>query len=334
MGGTNVDYGLAVTVDRDGDAYAVGTFVGRATFGGIRLEGEGRNTGFIAKIAPQGDVVWANAFGGPYSIEIGGVGVDPAGFVYVTGSFLMEADFGTNHLVAPGTPLPFSTATDVFLVKYDANGGLIWARNYGGSDIEYGRGLSVSDSGAVYLAGSYRKFAVLDNMSLPGTGLDHVWVAKLNGDGDAQWAAGAGSGALLYPNPKVTSDAQGNVYVAGGFLRSIDFPANTVQLTVTNRYCVTNQVVVSEPVVLTNLVCVTNLDVIPPRLECTNQYVVTNYYSVSNYVTCTNLVVVSNVTEYVHLEGGDRRGMFLAKYDSSGRFLWARKGGVAKATCM
>src|SRR3990170_2655498 len=101
--------------------------------------------------AADGDLVWARQLGGIGSDDGFGVAVDGSGAVYVTGRFNGTADFdpggGTLNLTSAG-------AADVFVWKLDAAGGLVWARQLGGTDNDYGSGITVDGSGTVYVTGT------------------------------------------------------------------------------------------------------------------------------------------------------------------------------------
>jgi hypothetical protein len=58
-------------------------------------------------------------------------------------------DFGAGPLVSKGNK-------DVFALKLDARGGLVWAQSFGDHDHDQGRGVAIDDSGAAIIVGIYR----------------------------------------------------------------------------------------------------------------------------------------------------------------------------------
>ena len=78
----------------------------------------------VAKYSPQGKLIWAGTFGGPDSQFLRNtIAVDGAGNVFIAGDY---ANATTNF---GGTTLP--PLRNLFLVKIDAAGSVVWARGYG-----------------------------------------------------------------------------------------------------------------------------------------------------------------------------------------------------------
>ena len=81
------------------------------------------------------------------------VATDAAGNVFVVGFFSSDTiNFGTNSLVNIGV-LP--NVPDIFIVKYDATGNVVWAKKTGGIFGDRGYGIATDASGNVFVTGSY-----------------------------------------------------------------------------------------------------------------------------------------------------------------------------------
>src|SRR3972149_7740367 len=94
---------------------------------------------------------WAKSAGQTGTEAGASTAIDGNGNVYVTGSFTsVTLTFGTNSLVNASA----STA-DVFIVKYDATGNVLWAKNFGGVDGDLGNSVTVDANDNVYLTGWY-----------------------------------------------------------------------------------------------------------------------------------------------------------------------------------
>src|SRR5437870_1696531 len=77
-GSANI-YGTSITIDLNGNVYAVGDFVGYPSFGGITLNGTAGI--FIIKYDSNGNVLWAKSnSGGSYCFS-SGISTDAAGNV-------------------------------------------------------------------------------------------------------------------------------------------------------------------------------------------------------------------------------------------------------------
>lgn len=82
----------------------------------------------------------SNRIGSTATDLANGVAVDASGNIYVTGSFSgTNASFGLNANNVPVT-LTSSGSEDIFIVKYNANGVVQWARSAGapGNNVDRG----------------------------------------------------------------------------------------------------------------------------------------------------------------------------------------------------
>jgi hypothetical protein len=116
MGGPDFEGGNSA-VDSNGNIYTTCCFQGTADFdpgaGVFDLTSAGELDIFISKLDSNGNFVWAKRIGGAGS-ELGIVGVDPIGNVYITGGFGGTLDFDPG----PGTfELTSSGETDIFILK-------------------------------------------------------------------------------------------------------------------------------------------------------------------------------------------------------------------------
>lgn len=116
---------------------------------------------FVAKIDARGNaLLYSTYLGGSgndraYTPEIGGgtgagIGVDPVGNVYVTGS-TESSDFPVHNAIQS----TFGGDSDAFIAGINAGGdALIYSTYFGGLGAESGAGLAVDSRGSVYVAGT------------------------------------------------------------------------------------------------------------------------------------------------------------------------------------
>ena len=190
----------------------------------------GGRDAFVAKFDNTGSLLWDIPFGGlgtSTDEAINAVAVDAANNVYVTGVYYgtIDADPSANvaHLVANGQ-------SEVFVIKYDATGNLVWAKSMGGTQWEAANDLIVDGSGNVYLTGLFYGTSDYDpgagTTNLVSNGNYDVFVVKLDGNGDLVWANSFGSSADDFGN-SIAVDASGNVIVGGYFQGTVDFDPGT-----------------------------------------------------------------------------------------------------------
>ncbi|MBI3073125.1 MAG: SBBP repeat-containing protein [Deltaproteobacteria bacterium] len=190
------DFGRGAAVDSSGNIYVTGY----TTFGG--LDGNtnvGRSDMFLVKFDGDGGKRWTRQFGTSSDDEGQGVAVDLSGNIYVTGTTNGALDGNTS-----------AGGSDMFLVKYDSDGGKRWTRQLGTAGDDYGYGLVVDLSGNIYVAGT--TYGGLDGITSAG-GSD-MFLVKYDRNGGKVWTRqfGRDDEDRGYG---VAVDANGNIYVTG-----------------------------------------------------------------------------------------------------------------------
>lgn len=147
------DVAGGVTVDPAGYITMVGSFDKSASFGeGDDHTSLGESDIFVARFQPGGALEWARTYGAAREDIANGVAADAAGNTITTGWFRDSVDFGSGPLTSKGN----RDNKDVFALKLDAKGGLVWAQRFGDKDHDQGRAIAVDATGASYVAGIYR----------------------------------------------------------------------------------------------------------------------------------------------------------------------------------
>ena len=226
LGGTSTDTGNAIAVDASGNVYTTGYFKGIADFdpgiGTSDLTAVGNQDVFVSKLDSSGNFVWAKSFGAGSDDDATGVAVDASGNVYTTGTFRSTVDFD------PGAGISNLTAVqpDVFVSKLDSSGNFVWAKSFGGTSTDNGNAIAIDASGNVYTTGYFYVTADFDPgagiENLTSTGLQDVFVSKLDSSGNFVWAKRLG-GTNTDNGNAIAVDASGNVYTAGYFHETADF---------------------------------------------------------------------------------------------------------------
>jgi hypothetical protein len=176
---------------------------------------------FVAKLNSAGNFAWGKTFSSDGGENINSIALDVSGNVYcqVGGRATLDLDPG------PGTyTLLSSGILDArFLVKLDANGNFIWAKDLG--DVQ-GQ-LMVDNSNNIFLNGDFAGTIDLD----PGPGTNSVtsiaytdaYICKFDGAGNYIWGRTLiNSAGYMYPQD-MAIDSQGNIYTSGFFGGCLDF---------------------------------------------------------------------------------------------------------------
>ncbi|MFY9311236.1 MAG: carboxypeptidase regulatory-like domain-containing protein [Bacteroidia bacterium] len=239
--GNNVVTGI--TKDGQGNIYVTGTL----TRNGFGLEADFNpfgttpktvpnpqsNNCFFAKYSADGDCEWAEAFD-LYSLDAliptaggAGIAVDNSNNIYILGVFKDSVDVDVTNsehkLVSKGI-------SDCFLVKYDQNRNLIWAKQIGGVSMDVATGIAIDNSSnELYIAGYYAfdSLKVFDGngvaAALGNAGGNDIFMAKFQTDGTFLWAKNIGADGDDIATAIDFDFASGYLALTGSFQDTVDF---------------------------------------------------------------------------------------------------------------
>lgn len=158
---------------------------------------------------------WARSLGGPKEDLVSGIGHDSRGNIYVTGTYQDSTLLGSTKLTSTG-------GQDMYIAKYNAGGSLQWAKTLGGVGDDSAMALAVDANGDLVITGSFQNTMTLGTKALTSAGVEDVFVAKYDANGDLRWAQRNG-GTGRDQGRGVGMDGTGNVIVVGSFSRSVGF---------------------------------------------------------------------------------------------------------------
>ncbi|WP_406699029.1 tandem-95 repeat protein [Singulisphaera sp. Ch08] len=173
FGASQNETATAIAVDAAGNAFLTGTFAGTVDFNPnpaatFNLATEGVDTSgvpipdvFVVKLNASGDLAWAGQIGGQAGNEtVADLTLDIAGNVYLTGTFIVYADFDpdpaqiytlTGSLAGP----PSAVSTDAYVLKLGNDGHFLWASDTSGFGTELPQGITTDAFGHVYVVGGF-----------------------------------------------------------------------------------------------------------------------------------------------------------------------------------
>lgn len=216
INGPGYDYINALTTDGEGNVYCTGGFTSPSiTLGSFTLINSSNPDTygdlFVAKIAPDGTVLWAVDSDGPHGEGGEAIALDQQGNIYVLGSF------GGIDFTYAGSTFTSQGATDLLLVKYAPSGTPLWARKAASTGQDDPGALTIDPDGNAIISGQWQGSTLtVGSFTTSNAGaLDNVY-AKYDPDGTLLWATSIGGTGADFCSGLAT-DAQGNIYSAGSF---------------------------------------------------------------------------------------------------------------------
>jgi Beta-propeller repeat len=304
-----------ISTDSAGNSYITGRFHNTATFGSTTLTSKGLDDIFVAKLDSAGKFVWVVSAGG-VSYDCGyDISTDSAGNSYVTGRFSGTVTFGNTTLTTSGR------RKHVFVAKLDSVGKFVWAVSAGGLAYHDGYSIAVDSSGNSYVTGRFSGVASFGSTTLTSNGTYDLFVAKLDRGGKFVWAVSAGGTWGIDAGTSIAVDSSGHIYVTGYLQDTTTFGSTTL----TQKGAVT--------------VFVAKLDsggefIWAVSAECL--YFAMGYSIAldglgNSYVTGSFVGTATfGDTPLVSSEG--LLNSFVAKLDSSGKFVWVVPAGAGSAS--
>ena len=258
--------GTSITIDASDNIYISGSsnkIIASGTFDfdpgtGVTnvINPTGHYVMYILKLDSEGNHIWNRQFNNPSNTQYDldkmyQLKIDSAGNIYATGCYNGTVDFDPSEGVSNLTSNTNGNSTEIFILKLNNQGNLVWAKALPNSSTNTGlkndRGISidVDSSGNVYTTGFYW-YSIDAN---PGAGINNLvaytssnpviaggntqYISKLNSFGDYVWAYDLVGGHNDANLPALAIDGAGNIIISGdtfgntGGLRDFDFGPGT-----------------------------------------------------------------------------------------------------------
>ena len=228
MGGPSHDQGNSIALDFQGNVYVTGFFRESADFNPDdvvihNLISEGRKDIFISKLDTSGNFMGAKRMGGSLDDEGNSITIDAGGNIYSSGYFKGTADFdpkaGIHNLYSAG-------GKDIFISKLDSSGNFVAAARMGGTASDVGNSIILDSNGNILTTGYFKSTADFDpkggTYNLYSAGKKDIFISKLDASGNFIWAKNM-EGAESDEGNSMSLDSDGNVYITGSYMDSVDF---------------------------------------------------------------------------------------------------------------
>lgn len=327
--------GKAIRVDRSGNIYSVGYFIGVSDFdpspsNTFTLNATNGNV-YISKLNPSGNFLWIKQFqtneNSYYGFDLD-LALDTIGNVYIAGVFN-----GTVDLDPGPTTYTASSNKGSYVSMLNSNGNYLWSKVFSDSTgYCIVKSISIDRSNNILLTGSFNGKIDFDpsisTYTLNAGSGYNPFITKLDHLGNFEWAKQfTGTTNQAFQGTSITTDYSKNVYVTGNFKCLGDFDPSP--LTYTLDASDNNREFIVKLDSLGNL----------NWAKCFGDgYFIGGgeIYSLPSSLRVDvsgNVIMGGNFYGTVDFDSGPFinslgcngcYGMFLTKYSSTGNFLWAK----------
>lgn len=167
---------------------------------------------WVIKIDTSGNLIWEKSLGGSeidQSRSI--VSTRDNGYLVLGNSFSTDGNITNNF-----------GGSDFMITKLNAMGEIVWTKNYGGSNFDFGTSIRKSQNG--YLVSGYSQST--DNHLESNNGNNDYWVFKINEAGNLIWQKSLGGSALDFAHDAIEL-INGNIVIVGETeSNDLDIPEN------------------------------------------------------------------------------------------------------------
>lgn len=267
-------------------------------------------------------MAWANGIGSFVNEESYHSCIDVNGNLYVVGRATSTVDFDPG----PGT-FTVNGSNQGFLAKYSSSGALIWAKvmqDLGGQS--FCQAVGVDGSGNVTISGYFSGTVDLDpsptTLSVAAIGNSDMFITRFDINGSWLWSRVIGAPAQQVNPIELKINSLGDAIITGDYEGVVDFdaaPGNTVNL---------SSVVGSKDVFVLSYNSSGNFNwaigfggVSPDMGTCVSLDPANNVYVTGFFQGVADFDPAPGATVNITSQGAE--DMFIAKYSSSGAYVWA-----------
>ena len=254
---------------------------------------------------------WAKKSGGNSSDYGTSIATDTLGNVYSTGFFSSDSIyFGSTLLNNFGVG-------NIFIVKHDALGNVVWTKRFGNVGFDGSFGITTDFKGNVYLTGFFTSPSIAFGLiTLTNNGGYDNFTVKFDPSGNTIWAKkfGGSNDEIGYG---IATDSAENVFITGSFNSPTIFFGSSTLLNPNS----TSDVFIAKYDSLGNEIWAKSAGGIDNdasqsiAVNSLGEIGVTGYFSSSS-------IVFGSITLYNSIPGYGE--IFIVKYDNNGNTLWAK----------
>ena len=169
----NLLFSKIIGFDNANNVYIAGYFFGEITLGNTTYISGGGTDIFIAKFSSNGDYIWSRHEGSSKYEGVTSGSVDNSGNIVLAGFFYDFISFGNYLLFGAGS-------RDIFLVKYNNMGHIMWAKAEGGNSIDNVTDMTTGPGNNIYLTGYFSASITFRDTTIYSNGGIDIFLVKYN----------------------------------------------------------------------------------------------------------------------------------------------------------
>ena len=243
------------------------------------------------------------------------IATDATGNVYEAGAFQSaKLSFGADTVFNKDTS---SATSDIYLVKYNDAGNVLWARSAGGTSNDGALSVATDRLGNVYISGFFNspKLA-FGTDTLINSGINDIFVAKYSAAGNLLWAKGT-EGVGPNDNVSMAIDLSGNVFITGSLSApSFIFAGDTLTGTGSDVFVLKYDTNGNELWIKRGVGDEINAGSSVATDRAGNVYI-TGFFDAP-------VMTFDTVALHMIPDSADAYAIYLVKYDAAGNLLWAK----------
>ena len=311
-GGMHYDAGRQIESDSENNVYVLGSTQGESTFNGIKLDGNDDQI-VLLKYEDGGLINWAKSFGG-MGDDIGyGMALNKSNDVLITGHFSDSASF--DEIKVNGNGLE-----DAFVSKVNSDGKVLWAKNIGGMEKDFGRGIDVNSNNEIFVSGFCSGDIYCDkNKILATAGKDNLFIIKLDDNGNFIYGKSFASEKGNLRSHSLKAKSNGEVVIVGYLEGTLKINDSTEVRSIGKADAVIISLSKEGEISWVRNVGSKSWDEgYDISLDEQENIYVTGFTSGTSYFGSEDLLI---------FEGKGQRDAFVIKLNTEGKFLWAGNYG-------
>lgn len=168
----------------------------------------------------EGEKQWAFSDGGMGNQVAQQIACDADGNIFLMGKFAGEMSIAGESFESNGS-------FDMYLIKLDQNGNVIWTKTFGGPKSESFEAMNIRGD-KINIVGRFYDYTILNNDTIWGLDGTDFYAAQFDLDANLLDYVVFGGEGVDYVSD-VTSDLAGNIYITGDFYQNLQIGEETLE---------------------------------------------------------------------------------------------------------